>query len=225
MENKIALPKIVVARASRSLFALNDTDIWDSLPKITPLWLADGTSPASQATFVRVCFDDDALYVRFDCSDMDIWGTYTQRDEPTYEQEVVEIFMTPGADDPIHYFEFQVSPNGVLFDAKIFNPTSTRADLQVDAEWNCPNIRWTAERNDAAHEWWAALAIPWSEISTDARIPPICRANFYRIERPHTAETEYSCWSPTMTSPADFHKPARFGILEVMRNESSHTDR
>lgn len=209
-----ALPRIAVPRAPKSALALNNTEVWDPLPKITPLWLADGSAPASQATDVRVCFDGIGFYVRFDCVDTDIWGTYTQRDEPIYEQEVVEIFMTPGTDDPVRYFEFQVSPNGVLFDAKIFNPTSTRADLQVNVEWDCPNIRWTAERDDAAQKWWAALAIPWSAVSEDARVPAICRANFYRIERPHDAETEYSCWSPTMTSPADFHKPARFGILE-----------
>lgn len=217
MENNSALPRIRVARASKAKFALNDVGVWDALPKITPLWLADGSAPALQATVVRACFDDDALYVRYDCYDNDIWGTYTQRDEPIYEQEVVEIFIAPGAEDPVHYFEFQVSPDGILFDAKIFNPTSTRADLKVNVEWNCPNIRWTAERNDAAGVWWAALAIPWDGITDDGCVPAQCRANFYRIERPHTAETEYSCWSPTMTSPADFHKPARFGILEVMR--------
>ena len=41
------------------------------------------------------------------------------------------------------------------------------------------------------------------------------RGNFYRIERPHDAEPEFSGWSPTMTDPADFHKPAYFGILEL----------
>jgi hypothetical protein len=41
------------------------------------------------------------------------------------------------------------------------------------------------------------------------------RANFYRIERPHDAEPEFSCWSPTMSDPADFHKPAYFGVLEI----------
>lgn len=217
MENKSALPKVAVARASKSAFALNDVEVWDALPGITPLWLADGSAPASQPTVVRACFDDEALYVRYDCSDSDIWGTYTRRDEPIYEQEVVEIFIAPGTDDPTHYFEFQVSPDGVLFDAKIFNPTSTRADLQVNVEWNCPNIRWTAERNDTAEKWWAALAIPWNAITDDGRVPAFCRANFYRIERPRQGETEYSCWSPTLTEPADFHKPARFGILEVMR--------
>lgn len=214
METAPPLPKFKVPRVSQTDFELDDTNVWNALPALAPFRLADGSALASHATTVRLCYDNAALYVRYDCEDTDIWGTYTQRDEPLYEQEVVEIFIGPGAEDPIHYFEFQVSPNGVLFDATVFNPTSTRANLQVDPTWNCPNIRWHAQRDDAANQWWAALALPWRGITSDGQVPQVCRANLYRIERPHNAETEYSGWSPTLTRPADFHKPARFGILE-----------
>lgn len=208
------VPRWRVERARKAGFELDDATVWARLREITPLWLADGSAPASQPTVVRVCYDDAALYVRFDCQDRDIWGTFTQRDEPIYEEEVVEVFLAPGAEDPIHYFEFEVSPNGVLFDATIYNPTSTRDHLRWDETWNCSGLRWMARRDDAGHTWWAALAIPWQGVTHDGHVPPVCRANFYRIERPRDGEPEYSCWSPTMTSPADFHKPAYFGILE-----------
>jgi hypothetical protein len=213
MENKIALPHLRVARASHP-FALDDENAWDVLDAITPLYLADGSGPAIQQTRVRVCFDERALYVRFDCDDRDIWGTYTKRDEPIYDEEVVEVFVAAGEAAPIQYFEFQVSPNEVLFDATIYNPASTREHLKWDATWQCPGLRWMAQRDDAKNCWWGAFAIPWASITADGKIPSVCRANFYRIERPRDAETEYSCWSPTLTDPADFHKPARFGFLE-----------
>lgn len=211
----MTLPKLVVARIPKS-FALDDAAGWDGIEKITPLWLADGSAPAAQQTVVRVCFNAAALYMRLDCADRDIWGTFTQRDEPIYNEEVVEVFIGAGTEDPVRYFEFQVSPNGVLFDAKIFNPTSTRENLQVETEWDCPNIQWQAQRDDAHASWWGAFAIPWNAITSDGRVPSHCRANFYRIERPHDAEVEYSCWSPTLTNPADFHKPERFGILQFL---------
>lgn len=214
MPNQIDLPHWRVERASKPVVELDDAEVWTPLRAITPLWLADGSSPAPQATTVRICYDAAALYVRFDCRDRDIWGTYTERDQPIYDEEVVEVFIVAGAAEPTRYKEFQVSPNGVLFDAAIYNPTSTRADLKWDATWNCADIRWMAQRNDVAGEWWGAFAIPWACISPDATKPSICRANFYRIERPHDGAVEYSCWSPTMTDPADFHKPAYFGILE-----------
>ncbi|GAB4538421.1 MAG: hypothetical protein Kow0063_26190 [Anaerolineae bacterium] len=188
---------------------------WEEVATLPPFTLADGRGYASQQTTTRVCYDPEALYVRFDCDDRDIWGTYTRRNDPIYDEEVVEVFLSPGEADPIHYFEFEISPNGVLFDARIYNPTSQRSDLQWDASWNCPGIRWHADRDDAAHRWRAILVIPWAAVVPAGELPRLWRANFYRIERPRDAEPEFSCWSPTMTEPADFHKPAYFGILEL----------
>lgn len=207
-----ALPKLHVPRIARAI-ALDDAHAWNAIDALTPLYLADGSAPALQQTRVRVCYDERALYVRFDCDDREIWGNYTQRDEPIYDEEVVEVFIAPGETAPIQYFEFQVSPNGVLFDATIYNPASTRKDLKWDATWNCPALQWQAQRDDAHNVWWGAFAILWASITADGNVPSVCRANFYRIERPRDGDAEYSCWSPTLTDPADFHKPGYFGYL------------
>lgn len=210
------LPRFHVPLAPQSPFELDDTSAWEGLPEIKPFLFADGSGPAEQQTIARVCCDASFLYIRYDCFDRDIWGTYTERDQPIYNEEVCEVFIAEGTDAPARYFEIQVSPNGVLFDARVYNPTSTRADLRVDETWNCPGIRWMAERNDSANHWWAGLALPRTAITPEEGLAPLpfYRANLYRIERPRDGETEYSCWSPTLTEPADFHKPKRFGFLE-----------
>ncbi|HEV8579535.1 MAG TPA: carbohydrate-binding family 9-like protein [Thermoanaerobaculia bacterium] len=177
--------------------------------------LADASGPAVQQTQVRICWDAEALHVRFECEDRDAWGTYRQRDDPIYEEEAVEVFLAPGEEDPARYFELEVSPLGVLFDARIHNATSQRIDMSGDPSWNCPGLRWSAGIGTARQDWWAVLAIPWSGLLSTGDVPPIWRANFYRIERPRGGEPEFSCWSPTLTRPADFHKPARFGVLEL----------
>jgi hypothetical protein len=187
---------------------------WDAVSPLPPFILADGGGPAAQQTTTRVCYDDQALYVRFDCDDRDIWGSYTRRDDPIYDEEVVELFISPSAAAPTRYYEFEISPNGVLLDAIIHNPTSKRADLVIDTSWN-PTIHWQAERADAAGRWCAILIIPWEVIAPVGELPNTWRANFYRIERPRDAAPEFSCWSPTLTEPADFHKPAFFGTLEL----------
>jgi hypothetical protein len=188
---------------------------WAELPPLPPFTLADGGGPALQLTTTRLCCDAEALYVRFDCDDRDIWGTYARRDDPIYDEEVVEIFISPGPATPVRYYELEVSPNGVLLDALIDNPTSQRANLHVDVAWDCPGLRWWARRDDREGRWWALLAIPWAAIMPPGPPPRLWRANFYRIERPHGAAPEFSCWSPTFTAPADFHKPAYFGTLEI----------
>ena len=94
---------------------------WHHIPPLSPFVLIDNNHPPFYQTVTRLCYDDKALYVHFECDDPDIWATMTERDEPIYDEEVAEIFLAPGEGDPTHYFEFEINPNGVLFDAKIVN--------------------------------------------------------------------------------------------------------
>ena len=191
---------------------------WDGVPPLPPLVRAEDGAPAEQATVVRVAWDDAALHVRFECVDRHAWGTFTRRDDPLWQEEAVEVFLAPGEADPVDYLEFEVSPRGVLFDARIHNPTSQRADLRTDAAWDCPDVRWQVGAGSERQDWWAVLTLPWSGLADVLDSPPpIWRANFYRIERPAGGPVEFSAWSPTLARPADFHKPARFGVLELGR--------
>lgn len=223
------LPRWSVPRAPRTL---DDDGVvglwaWEEIPRLPPLLRADGGGSALWKTAVRVCRDDFGLAVRFDCADRAAWGTFTERDDPLWQEEVVELFLALGPDDPRRYFEFEVSPRGVLFDARVENPTGRRADLEVDTAWNCPGIRWGAGDSDLIHpsgegeDWWAVLVLPWASLTETGVPAEVLRANFYRIERPphppHPANTphEFSAWSPTLSDPPDFHQPARFGFLSL----------
>jgi hypothetical protein len=210
------LPHAVVPRATAAWSRIPNPASWPwhELAPLAPLTLADGSAPAAWQTAVRLCYDDDALYVHFECADRDIWGDYTERDDPIYDEEVVEMFFAPGTATPKRYAELEISPNGVLFDALIDNPTGLRADLHVDPSWD-PLLRAYAWRDDAAQRWGALLVLPWNEIAPGVPPPPIWRANFFRIERPRDGAAEYSCWSPTLSEPADFHRPSYFGTLAL----------
>jgi cellulose/xylan binding protein with CBM9 domain len=187
------------------------------VPALPFFLLADGSGPAAQPTAVRLAWDEAALHVRFECADRDAWGTFTRRDDPLYQEEAVEVFLAPGAADPARYFEFEVSPRGTLFDAVVDNPDANRATMRTDPAWDCPGLGWAAGPGAAEEDWWATLAIPWRALlaTPEAPLPLFWRANFYRIERPRDGAPEFSAWSPTLTAPADFHKPARFGRLSL----------
>jgi len=216
-----SLPRWRVPRAEG--LADPTSPVWEALPSLPPLLLADGSGPAVQQTRVRVGWDDEGLHVRFDCEDRDAWGTFEQRDDPIYEEEAVEIFLAAGVVDPVGYFEIEVSPRGILWDGIVHNPTSRRTEMVSNKSWDCPGIRWAVGRGSVRQDWWATFLLPWRGIAP-AGPPPLWRANFYRIERPRDSrdgEPEFSCWSPTLTRPADFHKPARFGVLELVGTSSS----
>lgn len=213
----VTLPHVLVPQVATGWDTIADPFAWNWEDAVTlpPLILADGSGPARQQTVTRLCYNSQALFVRFDCDDTEIWGTHTERDAAIYDEEVVEVFLAPGEATPIDYYEFEVSPNGVLLEVLAHNPTGDRSEMRLDFTWDCAGLRWAAQRDDAQNRWRAIYAIPWAAIGASTKLPTIWRANFYRIDRPHNAAHEFSCWSPTMIDPADFHRPGYFGYLEL----------
>lgn len=193
-----------------------DYRFWDDL---SPHHLRDATDGSTPRWVTRVwcAADDERLFVRFGCLDPDPWGTYQERDDPLYEEEVVELFIAPGTETPRRYAEFEVSPRGVVFDAWVDNPTGERKHMTADPDWDCPGLECRTGRLEANDGWWVILSLPWASLLNAGEEPPeVWRANFYRIERPRGAgsdDPEFSAWSPTYRVPADFHAPGRFGRL------------
>jgi hypothetical protein len=204
-------PEAVVPHVDRfdASGALDDAS-WSLVPAVALRRAQDGGDPL-QATQVRFAYDRDALLVRFDCDDRDIWATHARRDAPLWEEEVVELFVAPGEDDPTRYVEIEVNPLGAIFDAVVTNPDGRRDSMRVDATWDAPGLVAAVSRPSQA-KWSAVIEIPWKGLCEGAP-PSVWRANFFRVERPRDGEHEFSCWSPTLIDPPDFHKPAAFGRL------------
>jgi hypothetical protein len=182
---------------------------WTSVPAVRLRRAQDGVDPL-QATAVRIAHDADALLLRFDCDDRDIWATHSRRDAPLWEEEVVEAFVAPGEADPSEYVEIEVNPLGAIFDARVTNPHGRRDSMRVDSAWNALGLVAVVLR-PSPQTWSVQLEIPWSDICRGAAA---CLAGeLFRIERPRDGDDEFSSWSPTLADPPDFHKPARFGRL------------
>lgn len=185
---------------------------WDSIAPLGELVDARHGGVPRDRTLVRAATSGDTLHVRFECADRDVWATLGRRDDPLWEEEVVEVFIAPGRDDPRRYVEIEVSPAGVLFDAIVDNPDGRRETMTVDAAWNAAGLVARVSR-PRADLWRAELSIPWSSLAPGGRPQDAWRANFFRVERPHGEAPEFSAWAPTGAAPPDFHKPERFGLL------------
>jgi Carbohydrate family 9 binding domain-like len=145
-------------------------------------------------TEVRIGWEEKALLVLFLCQDPNPWATLTERDQPLWEEEVVEVFLDPFGDRTC-YFEFEVNPLNTVTDVFI---RRIRTGLRITAAGRLP------------YGWVAALKIPFSALG-DCQPVGTWRANFCRIERPENQPRELSSWSPTYTGT--FHVPERFGLL------------
>jgi cellulose/xylan binding protein with CBM9 domain len=155
-------------------------------------------------TEVRIGWEERALLVLFLCQDPNPWATLTERDQPLWEEEVVEVFLDPFGDRTC-YFEFEVNPLNAVADVFI---RRTRTGLRKDFNWDCDGLITAAGR--LSYGWVAALQVPFPALG-DCQPRGTWRANFCRIERPENRPRELSSWSPTHAGT--FHVPERFGLL------------
>jgi hypothetical protein len=197
--------------------ALDEAD-WKGVAPTRVFRLSHGKGSPARKTRAKALWDDRTLYLAFECDDRDVFSPYTRRDQPLYEGEVVEAFVATG-DDPRRYFEFNVSPANVIFDARVVN-LRPKGKMTAEPAWNAPGMRSAVRvrgtlnrRGDRDRGWTAEIAIPFVDLGLPraVRAGDTWRVNLYRIDR--ATPPEYSAWSPTLVDPPSFHVPDRFGRL------------
>lgn len=194
---------------------------WSTPPGCAPVRLRRATDAAVPrlATSVAAWYDDEAVSFLFSCTDDHIHATYHRRDEPLYEQDVVEVFLAP--ETLTRYYELEVSPNGTLFDAVIDSPDGDRATMRADRSWTCEGFVAAIRRITESSGTMSVdtlLRVPFASLGRPVPADgEMWRANFFRIDRHAEHGDEYSAWQPTMREPADFHVPAAFGSLRFVR--------
>ncbi len=88
------LPVYVCRRTARpiSVDGILDEPDWGAAEPIRLVRTESGAVP-EQPTSVRVLWDDEYLYVAFECVDADVWATIEERDGGLWDEEVVEVFV------------------------------------------------------------------------------------------------------------------------------------
>ena len=201
----------------RGEFAIEDP--WLQPPEATgvPLVRSSDGSRLRLVTSVALYYDAARLYVLFEGEDDHIVSTHTENDAPLYEEDVVEVFIAPGQKD--RYFELEVSPTGVVFDAAIDSPDGVRETMKADVAWECRDL-FVAVRHERVRgksrenaRFSTVLAIPFSSLNAPPPTPgDSWAANFFRVDR-HPRGDEFGAWSPTGKTPPDFHVTSAFGSL------------
>ena len=191
-----------------------DEATWKAAKSTGPFRLNEGTGLPKSRAEAKIVWDDDYLYVAFDCQDTDIVATMKKRDEHLWEEEVVEIFIDPDGDGS-NYLELEVNPLGTFLDIFILKPVvpipyesyniPAKSAVKVDGTVN--------NSSDRDRGWVTEVAIPLQEAVTAPNMPPKegdrWRLGLYRIER--RPQEEFQAWSPTLKP--SYHTPSRFGEI------------
>ncbi len=192
---------------------------WDPASS-EPLHMADGApAPPELSTSVRCFWSDLFLFAIFCCRYRELKiisdppGSDAERRTPLlWEQsDVVEVFIGAGARASGRYFEIQVAPDGRWTDMAI---VKTINGLLQDTGW-ASGVRCKSSVNGPGSEWRAAVAVPWKSLDRRGPLEVSWECNFYRASG-RTHGDELLAWAPTGYGTQCFHRPEKFGQLELL---------
>jgi hypothetical protein len=214
------IPRYAVKRATAPIAIdgeLNEPAWSDASPAVTLQFLWDDQTGAKQVTLVQLLRGEDALYVGFRADDADINARFTARDDPTFLDDAVEIFINPARDQEVVYYGFEMNARGVLYDYlnynsrtlfKRFDATGVEVAVALQGSLN--------HRDDLDDGWTLEIAIPWENFEGLAAAPPaagsVWKANLNRWDGV-APERRMSIWSDPLNDESWPHVPSRFGEL------------
>jgi len=186
-------------------------------PPIVLQFLWDSQTGAKQKTAARLLWDSQALYVGFDADDSDVTARFLQRDDPTYRDDAVEIFINPDPTQETVYYGFEMNARGVLYDYLNYNSRTLFKRFDATGVTVASAVRGTLnEREDVDNGWSLEVAIPWANFEELSRRPPVAgtvwKANVNRWDGVEP-KRRMSIWSDPRNTTSWPHVPSRFGEL------------
>jgi hypothetical protein len=217
------IPKYEVKRAGSPIVVDGKIDdkAWAAAGAAQLTFPWESQTGAKQQTVARLLWDDDNLYVSYECEDADITSNFTQRDDPTYRDDAVEIFINPRpTQQTTAYIGLEMNARGVLYDYlsvglnpksrlffKRFNLDGVKVAAAVNGTLN--------ERSDKDRGWSLEVSIPWVNFEEFSKRPSPGTAWSFNLNRWDGVEPNrrMSIWSDSMLERPGPHAPERFGEM------------
>jgi len=168
-----------------------------------------------QSTTVRLLWDDRNLYFAFDCDDGAITTKHERRDDPTYEDDAVELFLNPFPDRS-EYVGLEINARGALYDYLFVHPH------KLYANYDLKGIRLVARPRSAGSPGWTVEgAVPLANFVSQSDAAPVAIGTVWTMNLNRWDGTEpqrvFSIWSDSGRKTPNPHAPQRFGRLVFAR--------
>ena len=172
-----------------------DDHCWAQATQATGFVRRGSPDLAKAQTIVRLCQDDRALYVAFECLGQEpaqLHAAETKHDGNIWADDIVEVFVDTDRDRQT-YYHFSVNAGGTRFEEK-----------GLSSDWDG---QWQANCHAAADRWVAEIAIPFASLSIHPGVGDMWGLHLARKEQ---STEEYSVLWQTGLS---FHRPDLWGDL------------
>jgi len=171
---------------------------------------------AKQKTVARILWDDENLYISYDCEDTEITAVYDTRDDPTYKDDCVEIFISPNEQNIDLYYGLEMNCRAVLYDYfYVFKRSLIRGFNMIGVKL-ATSMRGTLNAAGDKDEGWSLeVSIPFENFRDMTREIPPKAGSSWRINLNRWDGVEpnrrLSIWSPSGMEKPNPHNPERFG--------------
>lgn len=192
---------------------------WLETAPITLMFPWEYQSGKKQKTTVRMLRDASTLYVGYEAEDSDVTAIYLNRDDPTYKDDCVEIFIRPDQDSD-SYIGMEMNARGVLFDYLYPFPKDYDKSLDLEGVELKTTLRGTLNQpNDRDAGWTLEVSVPFKNFGRLSNQPKPRSGETWRVQINRWDGTEasggrrLSMWCHSGLKQAHPHNPDRFGIV------------
>lgn len=149
--------------------------VWDHAASLDKIYPSGREPSATPATAWKFLWDANYLYACVACTDSNIIAPLLNRDDSLYRYDCIELFLLPDIKKG-DYWEIEISPTGVLFDAFCQRNVAWNSIITTTASLNgikyACNMAGTPNKpDDADTNYTVEMAIPWKALpgATKAR--------------------------------------------------------
>jgi hypothetical protein len=221
------VPKYDVKRASSRIVVDGKLDeaAWSAAaPAMEFVFPWDTQTGAKQKTKARILWDDKNLYVGYEAEDLDIVAFHSERDDPTYLDDCLEIFINPNPKQHDFYYGLEMNAKAVLYDYFYAFPKFLMKRFNLN-NWQLATFtRGTLnQRGDKDEGWGLEVAIPWEnfeELTGGRKVAPepgsVWNVNLNRWDGVEP-NRRLSQWSNSGLDKPNPHNPSRFGEIVFVK--------
>jgi hypothetical protein len=176
----------------------------------------------------RMMWDDSYLYVGLWAGDEDVWSVFTQRDDPNYQEDVLEAFIQPNPDDPT-YYNFEINAIGTIYDAMAVGYFSGGMYVHRWKTWNCEGLKVATSVDGTVNDYTdrdrsrtLEMAIPFAGLPSLKGKTPVpgdrWKGNLCGFDYSIYLKGELERFTASHMTGGDFHRKSDFMAIIFVRN-------
>ncbi len=179
-----------------------------------------------QNTKFRILWDDQKIYVFYECEDSSLMARETRHDGATHIDDCAEFFCVPVADSTYMHFGFEVNISKTAFDFVVLwkylnGRTIFINGYNPDYEVGVTYEGTINDESDKDKGWKMEMAIPFTCFNQfNSRVKTGAKWAFQAVRQDRNSESDRfrstSILFPLYDLQQDVHQPCHFGLLEFM---------